>query len=253
MARINLPDHWKFKRLTRAVGSRIVAWGLLEATWWTAYALANDYIGNADDIADACDWPRVARLIGQPEDPKVLVEFLTASGFLDEPEPGRYLVHDLWDHAPAFVKLRWTRDHPTDPPPWNPPPTPTPERTPEDMSTSAVRSQVANTRTYQGRPGKGREEKRERQATAPRSRSLHLVEAATPNPRVLAKVAHDLHGHEPFATLTDLKEALKDLAVRYRLLWDGDSLTRALEILDRSRRPVLVASLPRREARRRRA
>lgn len=233
MARINLPDHWKFKRLARAVGSRVVAWGLLEATWSTAYAVADPYIGNADDIADACEWPRVARLLGQPEDSAALVDLLTACGFLDQPEPGRYLVHDLWDHAPQFVRLRWTREHPTDPPPWHSPPeTPAP-----DKSRSAVDSQ-----DVLRRPGPGRPVQR-KTTTAPRSRSLHLVETR-PNPGVLARVAHaHLHG-ETFATGTDLKEAIKDLAVQYRLPFDGDSLARALDLLERSRRPILVASLP---------
>jgi hypothetical protein len=91
--------------------------------------------------------------------------------------------------------------------------------------------------------------KKKEQRPLPRSRSLFSIVAVAPNPRVLAKVAHELDG-QTFTSTTDLKEAIKDLAVQYRLPFDGDSMTRALDLLERSRRP-LMASLP--ELRRRRA
>ena len=240
MARCDLVDHPKFKRLARAVGSRIIASGLLEAVWHSAYTVADPYVGTAEDVADSCDWARLAHLIGQPDDPTVLVDLLKTCGFLDEPTPGHYVVHDLLDHAPGFVRAKWARRKNTNK---IPPPDPPTKAT---SSVDTVSEHCDHTLLVPTVSDTNREREREREyknSDVP-SRCFHLVKSdPPPNPRVLAKAAHDeLTGHT-FDTETDLKEAVKDVAVQYDLPWTGESLTRTLDLLARSKRP-LAASLP---------
>ena len=234
MARLDLSDHPKFKRLARAVRSRIIATGLLEAIWQTAYMLADPYIGVAEDVAETCDWPTVARLIEYPGDPDVLIGLLKTCGFLDEPVPGQYVVHDLFDHAPAFVRARWVRNNPYKTPPW------------------LADARKATSAVHTNSKGKCTEYKNSNAAALRSAPAGTAEQTETPNPRVLAKAAHDELNGQTFDTETDLKEAVKDVAVQHRLPFTGDSLARTLDLLARSRRP-LAAQLPDHVPRRRRA
>ena len=199
MARINLSHHYKFRQLARALGSRAIARGTLELLWEAAYEVADSYIGTPTDIAEAVDWdgPPMAR-----------VDLLKTCGFLDD-VGAQYVVHDLWAHAPKFVRLRWTREHPREKRPW----------------ITNARSAVPRKGTYPSLPFPVR---RERTAAAPRDPIA-----------VLTRLGHELHD-EAFTTEADLKEALKTLAAQYAIPYDGRTISAALDRLLRSQRPVRV-------------
>lgn len=229
MARLNLSRHWKFRRLARALGSPVVARGHLEYLWEAAYEAASDYIGSPADIADAALWT------GEPLE---LVAFLVEAQFLDERAPGEYVVHDLWDYAPPFVRLRWARAHPGERPPWHDP-APIEDRPSHPCGDPALAEQ--ETRTYTGRDGTGRKREEQRRSA---SRSLPLepetaddvAPAPRPNVRVLVRLAYELG--ERYEDEADLKDALKTLAARYSVPYDATSITRALELLVHARVPL---------------
>ena len=56
MGRPGLTNHRKFRRLTRALGSPIVARGVLELVWDAAYECGDDYLGTAADIEQLVAW-----------------------------------------------------------------------------------------------------------------------------------------------------------------------------------------------------
>jgi hypothetical protein len=235
---LNLSRHWKFRRLARAVGSPVLARGLLELLWEAAYEAASEYIGGPADIADAAGWT------GEPLE---LVAILREAELLDERAPGEYVVHDLWDHAPKYVQLRWTRAHPETPPerrPWREPP-------PIENNLGQPYPITGTSRPAPPRP----EEKKEQRRRSASSSSLPLEKAkdAAPrsNVRVLVRLAYELG--ERFATEADLADALKTIAARYRVPYDGSSIGRALELLAHRRAPLwLDAPRPARQAARRR-
>jgi hypothetical protein len=225
VARVNLSRHWKFRRLARAVNSTALARGLLELLWEAAYEAASEYVGSPADIADAAGWT------GEPVE---LVALLLDAEFLDERAPGEYVIHDLWDHVPKYVRLRWTRANPDSTPPWhreakaqetandrrNPPPI-------------AIRPVHPCPDRALARPVPGSKKKEQRRRTA--SRSLRSDEK-TPNVRVLVRLAYELG--ERFETEADLADALKTIAARYRVPYDGASIGRALELLKHARAPL---------------
>ncbi len=111
MGRSGLDKDRKFLRLARALNSaatgygEILARGVLETLWSAAYERADDHIGDADDVEIAAKWPGVRG---------ALVEALLAAGgggetagFIEpDPDRGGYRVHDLWDHAPPWVRRK---------------------------------------------------------------------------------------------------------------------------------------------------
>ena len=99
MAKPELLAHVKFARLARALGSQYVALGVLELLWQTCYQVTSDQVGTADDIAWFIGWPT--------QDAARLVHELVAAGFLDPDDADTYRVHDLWDHAPQYVRRRF--------------------------------------------------------------------------------------------------------------------------------------------------
>jgi hypothetical protein len=108
MARPGLTGHRKFKRLTRVLGSPIVARGVLELLWDHCYESGDDYVGTAEDIEAIVGWTGEAGLtraladVGAPN-----------AGFIesvDDGSPARYRVHDLWHHAPDYVRKRRERE-----------------------------------------------------------------------------------------------------------------------------------------------
>jgi hypothetical protein len=202
VARINLTHHWKFRQLARALGSPVLALGTLELLWRTAYEHADDYIGSPADIAEAVYWP------GAPTD---LVHLLTSCGFLDA-DGDRYRVHDLWENAPKYARLRWTRAHPGEIRPWN------------VKATSAV----PQTGTYPSHP-----------IPSHKYRKSIAANAAS-NVRVLVRLGYVL-ADQRFETEADRKEALKSLAATNGVPYDSRSITKAIELLTHHRVPAWVA------------
>jgi len=235
MACINLTRHWKFRRLARLLDSPALARGTLELLWESAYEAVSDYVGPPDEIAEAVSWRG---------DPSELVALLLDTGWLDQRAPGVYVIHDLWQHAPKYVRLRWTRAHPNTPPPWQP-------VHPCRDSDSAV-PLLGTSHPIPSLPI-------ERAAAAPPSHPVENpvdgVEIAgprvphePPNIRALLRLAHELHGQH-FDTEFDLKEALKREAATHGMTYDATSIAAVLDLLQHSRRPLTVGvTAPRRRA-----
>jgi hypothetical protein len=110
MARPGLDRHPKFRRLCVLLKvPRSHTRGYLELLWDTAYENGEPLIGDATDVALACDFPG---------DAAELVQALLAcggdsrTGFIEESPscPGTYQVHDLYDHAPEYVRKRFDRE-----------------------------------------------------------------------------------------------------------------------------------------------
>jgi hypothetical protein len=121
MARIGLTLDRKFRRLSRALDDvqvgfgEVLARGALELLWDAAYEAADDFIGDVVDVEAAARW--------RGNEGVLLAALRDAggegrAGFIDEGgtewwpdgKPGTYRVHDLWDHAPDFVKGRAERE-----------------------------------------------------------------------------------------------------------------------------------------------
>ena len=101
MGRSGLSSHRKFKRLVKELGSPITARGVLELIWDGCYECGDDRLGDEVDVAAICSWKKAS---------KTLVDALVRSGFVEERNPGEFFVHDLWDHAPAYVEKRKQRE-----------------------------------------------------------------------------------------------------------------------------------------------
>ena len=109
MGRPGLGVNPKFRRLSMVLGSRATARGSLELLWETGYESGNDEIGDVVDVELACDWHG---------EPGTLCDALLEcggndkKGFLEPiPEkPGRFRIHDLFDHAPRYVNDRVKRE-----------------------------------------------------------------------------------------------------------------------------------------------
>ena len=105
MARPGLMDHRKFRRLVALLGvGTAQVRGHLEMLWDSAYQNGDPYIGDQTDVELAAGW------LG---DPGVLCRALVecggvGPGFID-PRSGEatFEIHDLFDHAPEYVKSRW--------------------------------------------------------------------------------------------------------------------------------------------------
>jgi hypothetical protein len=113
MARPGLTGHRKFRRLARILGSSIVARGALELLWESCYESGDDYVGAADDIETLVGWTGERGLLtralveaGAPEGAGFLD---LASVTVDSAAP-TYRVHDLWHHAPDYVRKRRERE-----------------------------------------------------------------------------------------------------------------------------------------------
>lgn len=100
MARPTLFRHRKFSRLARILGSEALAIGHLELLWAAAYEAGEELVGDAPDVEYAAKWAG---------DPGKLTDSLTQCGFLDATEKG-FVIHDLWDHAPEYVRKRRARE-----------------------------------------------------------------------------------------------------------------------------------------------
>lgn len=113
MARAGLSKNRKFLRLARGLNAcasgmgEIMARGVLETLWSAAYERADDYLGDSDDVEIAAGW--------RGERGALTAMLLEAggqeAGFVElDSERGGYRVHDLWDHAPPWVKQKAQRE-----------------------------------------------------------------------------------------------------------------------------------------------
>ena len=101
MARPSLFTHRKFIKLSRLLGTMYQAAGVLEMIWHHAYQDGDPRLGDGEDIE---------YMIGWDGPPGKCVDALVEAGFLDIDEAGMVWVHDLDDHAPAYVKKRKARE-----------------------------------------------------------------------------------------------------------------------------------------------
>lgn len=109
MARPGIIRNRKFVRLTRALGNQALALGSLELLWSAAYESGEDAIGTPEDVETLAAW--------QGEPGKLFEALRDAGrpdrfGFIEEIEnrPGVWRIHDLWDHAPDYVRKRRSRE-----------------------------------------------------------------------------------------------------------------------------------------------
>lgn len=99
------PNHPKTKRLAKELKIPLYqAIGALESIWhMTADFCPDGNIGKFTDqeIADHLEWQG---------DPSALIEALAKTGWLDNDDADRYVIHDWLDHCPEFIKERlWKR------------------------------------------------------------------------------------------------------------------------------------------------
>ena len=102
MARPTLTTHRKFRRLARLLGGPAIARGTLELVWDVCYQSGDAKLGDALDVEEAACWQG---------ERGVCVRALVDCGFLDaSPDGETFEVHDLFDHAPQYVRRRYERE-----------------------------------------------------------------------------------------------------------------------------------------------
>lgn len=105
--RVGFTSHRKFLRLAQMVGDDVRALGHVEFLWQKAYQNATAFLGDAVDVELAAHWRG---------EPGLLLRHLLEcggegkSGLVDRVDGG-YAVHDLWDHAPDYVRRRRVREN----------------------------------------------------------------------------------------------------------------------------------------------
>lgn len=111
MARPTLMTHRKFRRLARALGSKLIARGALEVLWDFCYEAGTDYVGTSEDVEALIGWTGET---GQLTAALVTAGAPEGRGFVEPVEPVEgtptYRVHDLWHHAPDYVAKRRKRE-----------------------------------------------------------------------------------------------------------------------------------------------
>jgi hypothetical protein len=93
--------HRKFIKLIAALGSQPLARGVLEMLWDAAYDAGDDRLGGPGELEILAGWNG---------ERGVLAGALVSSGFVDQVSPDDFRVHDLWDHAPDYVRKRRDRE-----------------------------------------------------------------------------------------------------------------------------------------------
>jgi hypothetical protein len=109
MARITLSTHWKFQRLARAVGSKVMARGVLETLWEPCWMIGDPYVGTSQDIEALCEWKGEKGALTKA----LLMADAKNAGFI-EPYVGNvriqgdphYQIHDFFHHCPEYVRRR---------------------------------------------------------------------------------------------------------------------------------------------------
>lgn len=113
MARLGLDKHRKFLRLARSLDAtapnmgELLARGALETLWDACYERADDWLGDdAEDIEIAARWRGESGALAHA----LMHCGGNGPGFVEsDPDRGGYRVHDLWDHAPAWVRVKAER------------------------------------------------------------------------------------------------------------------------------------------------
>jgi hypothetical protein len=110
MARPGLRKHPKFLRLVAMIGEpQAHVLGHLECMWETAYECGDPSIGDALDVELVAGWDGASGALC-----KAMLECggTGRAGFIEEcrEAPGRYEVHDLYDHCPEYVRKRMDRE-----------------------------------------------------------------------------------------------------------------------------------------------
>ena len=113
MARITLSTHWKFQRLARALGSKVLARGILETIWEPCWMVGDAYCGTSSDIEALCEWRGEQGALTKA----LLMPEAKNAGFI-EPYKGNvrgqgeahYQVHDFFHHCPEYVRRRADRE-----------------------------------------------------------------------------------------------------------------------------------------------
>lgn len=101
MARPGFFSHRKFRHLSRLLNSEAKAVGHLELMWHSAYEDGEARLGAGPEVESAAKWKGER---GR------LVAALLESGFIDSHDDGTFSVHDLFEHAPAYVRKRQVRE-----------------------------------------------------------------------------------------------------------------------------------------------
>lgn len=100
MAKPELRDHRKFLKLRRLLNEPAPhVMGYLEFLWLRGYQTGSPVVGDSSDVEGAAEYPGEAG------------KFTKAahdSGFLDFAD-GVYSIHDLYEHAPKYAKMRMKR------------------------------------------------------------------------------------------------------------------------------------------------
>jgi len=112
MARITLSTHWKFARLARTLGSKVLARGVLETLWEPCWMAGDAYCGTSEDIEALCEWKGERGALTAA----LLMAGAKGAGFI-EPYQGKvngrephYQVHDFLHHCPEYVRKRRERE-----------------------------------------------------------------------------------------------------------------------------------------------
>ena len=107
MARPTLMKHPKFTRLVHILNMPTAhVRGHLEMLWDVAYERGSDLIGDSVDVEIAAGW---AGEPGKFADALLTCGGASRHGFIDD-DNGNYRVHDLYDHAPDYVRKRAMRE-----------------------------------------------------------------------------------------------------------------------------------------------
>ena len=101
MARPSIFTHRKFRKLSRILGSEALALGHLEMMWNVGYMDGDPRLGESLDVESSSRWSGT---------PGKLTKALLDSGFIDDLQDGTYQIHELYDHAPEYVRKRMDRE-----------------------------------------------------------------------------------------------------------------------------------------------
>jgi hypothetical protein len=101
MAKPELRDHRKFLKLKRLLGEPTPhVLGYLDCLWHRGYQTGAAFIGDEMDVEAAAEYPG---------EPGKFARAARESGFIDEDREGLFSIHDLYDHAPKYARLRMKR------------------------------------------------------------------------------------------------------------------------------------------------
>lgn len=101
MAKPELRHHRKFVKLRRLLQEREShCRGYLDCMWEHGYQTGDPLLGDAIDVATAAD---------HPDESDRFANAALEAGFLEINSSGQFVIHDLYDHAPDYVKKRMKR------------------------------------------------------------------------------------------------------------------------------------------------